>query len=141
MSCFFVILQRDSGRLSRAGKAGARKVGTAQSTILLNRKVSARATDSATENIPPERVRVKTRGKSSRIGWRHSDEVNLMGCKSKYRDNEAFGLQEGCSSASQGRALEPAGDRRSREMTVAPQGEQNPAYTSGSLLNGGSRQR
>ena len=57
-----------------------------------------------------------------------------MGCKSKYRDNEAFGLQEGCSSASQGRALEPAGDRRSREMTVAPQGEQNPAYSSESLL-------
>ena len=44
-----VILQRDSGRLSRVGKAGARKVGTAQSTILLNRKVSERATDSATE--------------------------------------------------------------------------------------------
>ena len=58
-----------------------------------------------------------------------------MGCKSKYRDNEAFGLQEGCSSASQGRALEPVGDRRSREMTVAPQGEQNPAYSSGSLFN------
>ena len=58
-----------------------------------------------------------------------------MGCKSKYRDNEAFGLQEGCSSVSQGRALEPAGDRRSREMTVAPQGEQNPAYSSGSLIN------
>ena len=57
-----------------------------------------------------------------------------MGCKSKYRDNEAFGLQEGYSSASQGRALEPAGDRRSREMTVAPQGEQNPAYSPGSLL-------
>ena len=57
-----------------------------------------------------------------------------MGCKSKYRDNEAFGLQEGCSSASQGRALEPAGDRRSREMTVAPQGEQNPAYSLESLL-------
>ena len=57
-----------------------------------------------------------------------------MGCKSKYRDNEAFGLQEGCSSVSQGRALEPAGDRRSREMTVAPQGEQNPAYSSGSLF-------
>ena len=62
-----------------------------------------------------------------------------MGCKSKYRDNEAFGLQEGCSSASQGRALEPAGDRRSREMTVAPQGEQNPAYSSGSLFNRKSR--
>ena len=44
-----VILQRDSGRLSRVGKAGARKVGTAQSTILLNRKVPARATASATE--------------------------------------------------------------------------------------------
>lgn len=58
-----------------------------------------------------------------------------MGCKSKYRDNEASGLQEGCSSASQGRALEPVGDRRSREMTVAPQGEQNPAYSSGSLSN------
>ena len=58
-----------------------------------------------------------------------------MGCKSKYIDNEAFGLQEGCSSVSQGRALEPAGDRRSREMTVAPQGEQNPAYSSGSLAN------
>ena len=58
-----------------------------------------------------------------------------MGCKSKYRDNEAFGLQEGCSSASQGRALEPVGDRRSREMTVAPQGEQNPAYSSGSSPN------
>ena len=57
-----------------------------------------------------------------------------MGCKSKYRDNEAFGLQEGCSSASQGRALEPAGDRRPREMTVAPQGEQNPAYSLGSLF-------
>ena len=42
-------MRRDSGRLSRVGKAGARKVGTAQSTILLNRKVSARATDSATE--------------------------------------------------------------------------------------------
>ena len=55
-----------------------------------------------------------------------------MGCKSKYRDNEAFGLQEGCSSASQGRALESAGDRRPREMTVAPQGEQNPAYSPGS---------
>ena len=41
-------------RLSRAGKAGARKVGTAQSTILLNRKVSARATASATENYRPE---------------------------------------------------------------------------------------
>ena len=58
-----------------------------------------------------------------------------MGCKSEYRDNEASGLQEGCSSASQGRALEPAGDRRSREMTVTPQGEQNPAYTSGSSPN------
>ena len=44
-----VILQRDSDRLSRVGKAGARKVGTAQSTILLNRKVSVRATASATE--------------------------------------------------------------------------------------------
>ena len=55
-----------------------------------------------------------------------------MGCKSKYRDNEAFGPQEGCSSVSQGRALEPAGDRRPREMTVAPQGEQNPAYSPGS---------
>ena len=87
-----VILHRDSGRLSRVGKAGARKVGTAQSTILLNRKVPARATDSATENIPPERVRVKTRGKSSRIGWRHSDEVNLMGCKSKYRDKAPSGV-------------------------------------------------
>ena len=42
-------MQRDSGRLSRVGKAGARKVGTAQSTILLNRKVPARATASATE--------------------------------------------------------------------------------------------
>ena len=63
-----------------------------------------------------------------------------MGCKSKYRDNEAFGLQEGCSSASQGRALEPVGDRRSREMTVAPLGEQNPAYSSGSLANRKSRQ-
>ena len=58
-----------------------------------------------------------------------------MGCKSKYRDNEAFGLQEGCSSVSQGRALEPAGDRRSREMTVAPQGEQNPAYSLASLIH------
>ena len=57
-----------------------------------------------------------------------------MGCKSKYRDNEAFGLQEGCSSVSQGRALEPAGDRRPREMTVAPQGEQNPAYSPESLF-------
>ena len=45
---------RDSGRLSRVGKAGARKVGTAQSTILLNRKVSARATASATETYRPE---------------------------------------------------------------------------------------
>ena len=45
-----LFLHRDSGRLSRVGKAGARKVGTAQSTILLNRKVSARATASATEN-------------------------------------------------------------------------------------------
>ena len=62
-----------------------------------------------------------------------------MGCKSKYRDNEAFGLQEGCSSASQGRALEPAGDRRPREMTVTPQGEQNPAYSPGSLLYRGFR--
>ena len=44
-----LFLHRDSGRLSRAGKAGARKVGTAQSTILLNRKVPERATDSATE--------------------------------------------------------------------------------------------
>ena len=51
-----VILQRDSGRLSRAGEAGARKVGTAQSTILLNRKVSARATASATETYRPEQV-------------------------------------------------------------------------------------
>lgn len=30
----------------------------------------------------------------------------------------------------QGRALEPVGDRRPREMTVAPKGEQNPAYVS-----------
>ena len=128
-------MQRDSDRLSRAGKAGARKVGTAQSTILLNRKVRVSVTDSATEkNIPPERVRVKTRGKSSRGGWRHSAGVNLMGCKSKYRGKEAFGLREGCSSVSQGRALEPAGDRRSREMTVAPQGEQNPAYSPESLF-------
>lgn len=97
-----VFLQRDSGRLSRVGKAGARKVGTAQSTILLNRKVHASVTDSATENIPPERVRVKTRGKSSRGGWRHSAGVNLMGCKSKYRDTEAFGLREGCSSVVSG---------------------------------------
>ena len=51
-----VLLQRDSGRLSRVGKAGARKVGTAQSTILLNRKVSARATASATETYRPELV-------------------------------------------------------------------------------------
>ena len=62
-----------------------------------------------------------------------------MGCKSKYRDNEASGLQEGCSSVSQGRALEPAGDRRSREMTVAPQGEQNPAYSSESSSDRKSR--
>ena len=48
-----VFLQCDSVRLSRVGKAGARKVGTAQSTILLNRKVHASVTDSATENIPP----------------------------------------------------------------------------------------
>ena len=51
---FSVFLHRDSGRLSRAGKAGARKVGTAQSTILLNRKVSARATASATETYRPQ---------------------------------------------------------------------------------------
>ena len=44
-----LFLRRDSGRLSRVGKAGARKVGTAQSTILLNRKVHASVTDSATE--------------------------------------------------------------------------------------------
>lgn len=62
-----------------------------------------------------------------------------MGCKSKYRGNEAFGLQEDCSSVSQGRALEPAGDRRSREMTVAPQGEQNPAYSLESLFYRKSR--
>ena len=88
-----VILHRDLGRLSRVGKAGARKVGTAQSTILLNRKVHASVTDSATENIPPERVRVKTRGKSSRGGWRHSAGVNLMGCKSKYRDKAPSGAR------------------------------------------------
>jgi len=57
-----------------------------------------------------------------------------MGCKSKYRDKEAFGLQEGCSSVSQGRALELVGNCRPREMTVAPLGEQNPAYSLGSLL-------
>ena len=34
----------------------------------------------------------------------------------------------------QGRALESAGDRRPREMTVAPQGEQNPAYHSHRLF-------
>ena len=88
-----VILHRDSGRLSRVGKAGARKVGTAQSTILLNRKVHASVTDSATEKYTAKvtmvLARVKTRGKSSRGGWRHSAGVNLMGCKSKYRDNEA----------------------------------------------------
>ena len=39
----------DERRLSRVGKAGARKVGTAQSTVLPNRKVSERVTDSATE--------------------------------------------------------------------------------------------
>ena len=39
------------------------------------------------------------------------------------------GLERAARPSSQGRALEPAGDRRSREMTVAPQGEQNPAYS------------
>ena len=34
----------------------------------------------------------------------------------------------------QGRALEPVGDRRPREMTVTPKGEQNPAYVSHRLF-------
>ena len=63
-------MHRDSGRLSRVGKAGARKVGTAQSTILLNRKVSARATDSATEKytaLSPELVEgSKGKGENAR---------------------------------------------------------------------------
>jgi len=41
------------------------------------------------------------------------------------------GLERAARPSSQGRALEPAGDRRPREMTVAPQGEQNPAYSLG----------
>ena len=44
------------------------------------------------------------------------------------------GLERAARPSSQGRALEPAGDRRPREMTVAPQGEQNPAYSLGSLF-------
>lgn len=64
-----VILRRDSGRLSRAGKAGARKVGTAQSTILLNRKVHVSVTDSATEKytaLSPELVE-GSRGKGENV--------------------------------------------------------------------------
>ena len=63
-------MHSDSDRLSRVGKAGARKVGTAQSTILLNRKVSARATDSATEKytaLSPELVEgLKGKGENVR---------------------------------------------------------------------------
>ena len=44
------------------------------------------------------------------------------------------GLERAARPSSQGRALEPVGDRRPREMTVAPQGEQNPAYSLGSLF-------
>ena len=44
------------------------------------------------------------------------------------------GLERAARPSSKGRALEPAGDRRPREMTVAPQGEQNPAYSLGSLF-------
>ena len=44
------------------------------------------------------------------------------------------GLERAARPSSQGRALEPAGDHRPREMTVAPQGEQNPAYSPESLF-------
>ena len=62
-----------------------------------------------------------------------------MGCKSKYRGKEAFGFERAARPSSQGRALEPAGDCRPREMTVAPQGEQNPAYSPESLFYRGFR--
>ena len=38
------------------------------------------------------------------------------------------GVERAARPSSQGRALEPAGNCRPREMTVAPKGEQNPAY-------------
>ena len=49
------------------------------------------------------------------------------------------GLERAARPSSQGRALEPAGDRRPREMTVAPQGEQNPAYSPELLFYRGFR--
>ena len=58
-----------------------------------------------------------------------------MGCKSKYRDTGVLDSKWVARLSSQGRALELTGDRKPREMTVAPQGVQNPAYTPGSPHN------
>ena len=124
------LCRRDERRLSRVGKAGARKVGTAQSTILPNGKGSARITASATEKYRLER------GKGENVRQELTRRVATC------RRGKPYGLQNQvrrCWSARTeraarpsllGRSLEPVGDCRPREMTVAPQGEQNPAYHS-----------
>ena len=52
------------------------------------------------------------------------------GLQNQVRRCRSLGTERAARPSLLGRLLEPVGDRRPREMTVAPQGEQNPAYHS-----------
>ena len=93
-----LFLHRDSG----SGKPARGKSGQHRAPYFLTgrcpqgqqqvpQKITAFCRD-VSRNVS-QRVRVKTRGKSSRGRWRHSAEVNLMGCKSKYRDKAPLGAR------------------------------------------------
>ena len=93
------------------------------------------ATDSATESKPPgsgassSKVRVKWRGKSSPHSWRQG----WHGKPHPVQDQAGFRSQQcgpGAARASwyPGRSLEAVGNDSSREMVIASQEVQNPAY-------------
>ena len=111
------------------GKSGHRRAGC----WITSRR--GNATDSATESKPPgsgassSKVRVKWRGKSSPRSWRQG----WHGKPHPVQDQAGFRSQQcgpGAARASwfPGRSLEAVGNDSSREMVIAPQGEQNPAY-------------
>ena len=83
---------------------------------------SGRPGESATENTPPERARVKRRGKSSPPRWRHRGQ-------GKPHPEQGQTSPHGMARPGAGRPLEPAGNRGSRQITApAARREQNSAY-------------
>ena len=111
-----------------------RKVRAPQGRMLDN--IQARKRDrqcnrkqTAPHGFRPVEVRVKWRGKSSPRSWRQG----WHGKPHPVQDQAGFRSQQcgpGAARASwfPGRSLEAVGNDSSREMVIAPQGEQNPAY-------------